>query len=103
MKFSSLPGITVLVLYASCTIGIPLQVNASSTAEDTVCSIQSFKECIADTGRDNSLCFKQMCVGANGAELRLAKRQDTCTEENLLQCAVTEWREAEICFQELCL
>ncbi|KAI1293886.1 hypothetical protein F5Y03DRAFT_399844 [Xylaria venustula] len=53
------------------------------------------------TGQDSSACFGYLCAGR--ALETIAKRQDSCTEDNLLQCAILDWNEAQACFQEFCL
>ncbi|KAI1380640.1 hypothetical protein F4677DRAFT_404149 [Hypoxylon crocopeplum] len=110
MKFLRLPNdVLALVMCASLATALPLEVDSSTSSavkeiRSSECSLNKIQECVADTGLESTLCFKQVCVGIEGAKPRMTKRQeDQCTEENLFQCAVMEWREAEVCFQELCL
>ncbi|KAI1251251.1 hypothetical protein MGN70_008315 [Eutypa lata] len=84
---------------------IPLEtardIKVSTSSRSTICQEDAISNCVSDTGLDGPSCFAKVC--ALEVDLKVMKRQDTCTEENLVQCAVTEWREAEVCFQELCL
>ena len=76
-------------------VGVPEHPRNVPCQEDAVAN------CVNSTGLDGPTCFAKVC--APGIDLKVLKRQDTCTEENLIQCAVVEWRQAEGCFQELCL
>ncbi|KAF3058527.1 hypothetical protein GL218_05925 [Daldinia childiae] len=109
MKFFALPNIaTILAVSASLVVALPLEAEAntinttrSTTSND--CSMDKIRECVADTGLESTICFKQVCAGVQGTPRKTKRQEDQCTEENLLQCAVMEWREAEVCFQEFCL
>ncbi len=76
-------------------------VRVPESPRNTSCEEEAVASCVSRTGLDGPTCFAMVC--APEIDLKVLKRQDTCTEENLVQCAVVEWRQAEICFQELCL
>ncbi|KAI0108120.1 hypothetical protein F4814DRAFT_426864 [Daldinia grandis] len=109
MKFFALLNVaTVLIVSASLVAALPLEAKAntinitrSTTSND--CSMDKIRECVADTGLESTICFKQVCAGVQGTPRKTKRQDDQCTEENLFQCAVMEWREAEVCFQEFCL
>ncbi|KAI1462681.1 hypothetical protein F4805DRAFT_452506 [Annulohypoxylon moriforme] len=112
MKFAAFPNVAmILVMCASIITAMPAAlpvdveghtIRAMKSLRSSGCSMAKIRDCVNDTGLESTLCFAQVCSGAQ-KKMRVVKRQDQCTEENLLQCAVMEWREAEVCFQELCL